>query len=118
MRYNQRMSADARPPSASDDRAWQPSSLSPNTDRQAAVSGIRTGCRKIIEGGSEAVRSVALLVVLLLLSILGEKGDESTNAQDRTAEWDVRAKPIQERFEKQDVDEQEVSDAILWARSQ
>lgn len=113
------MSTDARPPTSdNDDPAWRPLSTSLDSDRDEAVSGIREGFRKVIEGGTEAAGSVILLVVLFLLSALGEDANESKTAQERSAEWDARADPIQERFEAADIDEDDVEDAIAWARSQ
>ena len=116
------MSADAHPQTPDDDgeSAWRPSG---SVDRSPgeAVSGIRDGFGKVIEGGSEAAGSALLLVLLLVLRALGEDPDddnESMTPQERSAEWDARAEPIQERFEENDVDEDDVEDAIAWARSQ
>jgi hypothetical protein len=116
------MSTDARPPrSDDDDPTWGPSSPSLNSDRDDAVSGIRNGFNKVVEGSTEAAGSAILLVFLLLLSVLGDDDnddDESMTPEERSAEWDARAEPIQERFEEIDVDEDDVEDAIAWARSQ
>ena len=117
------MSGDARPQAPDDDgeSAWRPSA---SLDRSPgdAVSGIRDGFGKVIEGGSEAAGSVVLLVILLLLSALGEDDDEngskSMTPQEKAAEWDAHTDPIQKRFEENDVDEEVVEDAIAWARSQ
>lgn len=116
------MSTDTRPPTSDDDDpTWGPSSPSLNSDRDDAVSGIRSGFNKIIEGSTEAAGSAIVLVILLLLSVLDDydtDDDESMTAEERSAEWDARAEPIQERFEEADVDEDDVEDAIAWARSQ
>ena len=115
------MSTDARPPTSDDDDpTWGPSSPSLNSDRDDAVSGIRSGFNKVVEGSTEAAGSAILLVILLILSVLDDddNDDESMTPEERSAEWDARAEPIQERFEEADVDEDDVEDAISWARSQ
>lgn len=114
------MSADAEPPTPNnDDPAWRPSK-SLDSDPDEAVSGIQSGIRKLVEGGTEAAGSAILLVILLLMSVLDEEDDnsESMTPEEKAAEWDARAEAIQERFEKNDVDEDDVEDAIAWARSQ
>ena len=117
------MSADTRPSTPNDgddDPAWRPSAAVYNRDRDEAVSGIRQGVTKAVEGGTEAVGSAIVLVLLILFSILGDDDDdtEPMNAQKRSAKWDTRAEPIQQRFEENDVDDDDVTDAIEWARSQ
>jgi len=116
------MSTDAQPPTSDDDDpTWEPSSPSLNSDRDDAVSGIRSGFNKVVEGSTEAAGSAILLVILLILSVLGHgdtDDDESMTAEERSAEWDARTEPIQERFEEADVDEDVVEDAIAWARSE
>lgn len=116
------MSTDARPPrSDDDDPTWGPSSPSLNSDRDDAVSGIRSGFNKIVEGGTEAAGSAIVLLILLILSVLGDEDtddDESMTAEERSAEWDELTEAIQERFEEADVGEDVVEDAIAWARSE
>lgn len=112
------MSTDAQPPTSdNDDPSWRPSSSSMDSDRREAVSGIRNGFDKVIEGASEAISYSVLLVLLVVFWLLG-KNNEETTPEERSAEWNARAKPIQERFEANDVDEDDVEDAIAWARSQ
>jgi len=116
------MSGDARPQAPDDDgeSAWRPSG---SLDRSPgeAFSGIREGFEKIVEGGSEATGAALLLILLFALRVLGEDADEDSESmtlEERNAKWDELAKPVQERFEDNNVDEEEVEDAILSARSE
>jgi len=114
------MSADAEPSTPdNDDPAWRPSE-SLDRDPGEAVSGIQSGFRKFVEGGTEAASSAILLLILLILNVLDKEDDsEEMTPEEKAAEWDAHTDPIQKRFEENDVDEEEVvEDAIAWARSQ
>lgn len=60
------------------------------------------------------------LIVLLILILLSLRdGDEKEDTvEERSAKWDERAKPIQDRFEEENVTEEDVEQAIEWARSE
>lgn len=112
------MSARA-PPSSDDNDEWSPSSTSSKEGTREAISGVGHGIRKIVEGGAETAQSLLLLGLLVVDALLNRAGEEeTTDAQERSAQWDARAEPIQQRFEDEDVDESDIEDAIEWARSQ
>lgn len=114
------MSARKKPPENNDNTPFRPSGESRPENAGEAVSGVKKGVEKATEGGSEAIRNLLLLILLLAKIAFDddEEDDELTEPEERAAAWDERANPIQDRFEQEDVDEDDVGDAIEWARSQ
>lgn len=114
------MSARQPPSGNESDSSLGANSTARPQNTEQALSGVKRGLGKATEGGSEAVQSLLLLVILLIKTVFNddEEDDESMSPQERAAAWDERAGPIQDRFEKEDVDEGDVEDAIEWARSQ
>lgn len=63
------------------------------------------------------MRGLIVLLILILFS-LRDRDKERDTVEERSAKWDERAKPIQDRFEEENVREDDVERAIEWARSE
>jgi len=111
-------SGDARE-NKDDEGEWS-ADFSSSDDVGDALSGVAHGVQTTAGGVVETLQSL-LQLGLIGVGALTERGDgteESTAAQNRTAQWDERAGPIQERFDDENIDDDDVEDAIEWARSQ
>lgn len=95
--------------------AWSPSSAIRDQQFSDGVASIKSGTKKVFEGSQEAVKG---LIVLLLLLLAFRDSDEDDSLEERNAEWEERTEPIQERFEQENVTEEDVEQAIEWARSE
>lgn len=95
--------------------AWSPSSAIRDQQFSDGVALIKNGTRKVFDGSQEAVTG---LIVLLLLLLGFRDGDDEDTLKERNAKWEERTEPIQERFEQENVTEEDVEQAIEWARSE
>jgi len=112
------MSAHTPAPTDDDDE-WSSDSAS-SSEVDDALSGVTHGVQTTANGVVETLQSLLRLGLIGVGAITGRNGgsEQPTRAQQRAAKWDERAKPIQERFDDQNVDADDVKDAIEWARSQ
>lgn len=59
-----------------------------------------------------------IVLLVLILIFLRDRDEEEDIVGVRSTKWDERAKPIQNRFEEENVTEEDVEQAIEWARSE
>ncbi|GGC71431.1 MULTISPECIES: hypothetical protein [Haloferax] len=109
-------SASNNPP---EDSPWTPDEASSGSDFSEGKREITDGFRKLGDGASEVVHG--LIVVLLILLVRLWDDDEEERAKEsieRKEEWDNLSASVQRKFDESNVTEDDVDDAIEWARSQ
>ncbi|WP_318567232.1 hypothetical protein [Salinigranum marinum] len=108
-------SSASNPP---EDSPWTPEEVSPSSGFSEGKREITEGFRKIGDGASEVVCGLILLLLLIISRRDDGEEDRSKEAAARKEEWDKLSASVQRKFDESDVTEDDVDDAIEWARSQ